>query len=63
MGLSLEVSKKVNGFNLEVAWEIQNELAVLFGYSGAGKSLTLQLIAGLLKPDAGRIAANGQVLV
>ena len=41
----------------------ENELAVLFGYSGAGKSLTLQLIAGLLKPDAGRIAANGQVLV
>ena len=33
-----------------------------FGYSGAGKSLTLQLIAGLLKPDAGRIAANGEVL-
>ena len=39
-----------------------NELAVLFGYSGAGKSLTLQLIAGLLKPDAGRITANGDVL-
>jgi molybdate transport system ATP-binding protein len=62
MGLSLEVTKKVNGFRLEVDWQIGNELVVLFGYSGAGKSLTLQLIAGLLKPDAGRIAANGQVL-
>jgi molybdate transport system ATP-binding protein len=62
MGISLDVAKKVNGFNLEVAWEIQNELAVLFGYSGAGKSLTLQLIAGLLEPDAGRIEANGNIL-
>ena len=62
MGLSVQVSKRVNGFRLEVDWQIGNELAVLFGYSGAGKSLTLQLIAGLLKPDAGRIAANGEVL-
>ncbi len=63
MGLSVQVSKRVNGFRLEVDWQIGNELAVLFGYSGAGKSLTLQLIAGLLKPDSGRIVANGEVLV
>ena len=62
MGLSVQVSKRVNGFRLEVDWQIGNELAVLFGYSGAGKSLTLQLIAGLLKPDAGRVAVNGEVL-
>jgi molybdate transport system ATP-binding protein len=62
MGLSVRVSKRVNGFRLEVDWQIENELAVLFGYSGAGKSLTLQIIAGLLKPDSGRIAANGEVL-
>jgi molybdate transport system ATP-binding protein len=62
MGLSVQLVKQVNGFRLEVDWRIENELAVLFGYSGAGKSLTLQIIAGLLKPDAGRIAANGEVL-
>jgi molybdate transport system ATP-binding protein len=62
MGLSVEIVKQVNGFKLEVDWRIDNDLAVLFGYSGAGKSLTLQLIAGLLEPDAGRIAVNGQVL-
>ena len=55
MGLSVEISKQVNGFKLEVDWRMDNELAVFFGYSGAGKSLTLQLIAGLMKPDAGRI--------
>ena len=62
MGLSVEVVKQVNGFKLEVDWRLENELAVLFGYSGAGKSLTLQLIAGLMDPDTGRITANGDVL-
>ncbi|AEB08922.1 ABC transporter ATP-binding protein [Desulfobacca acetoxidans] len=62
MGLAVQAIKRVNGFKLEVDWQIGNELAVLFGYSGAGKSLTLQLIAGFLQPDTGRITANGQVL-
>jgi molybdate transport system ATP-binding protein len=53
MGLSVKLKKKVNGFFLNVEWEIGNELAVLFGYSGAGKSMTLQMIAGLLMPDEG----------
>ena len=53
MGLSVNLKKKVNGFSLDVAWEIDNELTVLFGYSGAGKSMTLQMIAGLLIPDDG----------
>jgi molybdate transport system ATP-binding protein len=55
MGLSVNLKKKINGFSLDVTWEINNELAVLFGYSGAGKSMTLQMIAGLLIPDDGSI--------
>jgi molybdate transport system ATP-binding protein len=35
---------------------------VLFGYSGAGKSLTLQMIAGLVRPDAGSIVLNERPL-
>jgi molybdate transport system ATP-binding protein len=35
---------------------------VLFGPSGAGKSLTLALVAGLRRPDAGRIALGGRVV-
>lgn len=58
MGLSISVHKKVNGFSLVVEWEIGNELAVLFGYSGAGKSMTLQAIAGLMGPDEGHIRLN-----
>jgi molybdate transport system ATP-binding protein len=61
MGLSIDITKRVNGFFLDTRWEIGNELAVLFGYSGAGKSLTLQLIAGLMKPDSGIIASKGKI--
>jgi molybdate transport system ATP-binding protein len=62
MGLSLKLLKKVEGFTLDVEWKIGNELAILFGSSGSGKSMTLQLIAGLTDPDAGLIRSNGFLL-
>ncbi len=55
MSLHINLQKKVNGFSLDVEWRINNGPAVLFGFSGAGKSMTLQLIAGLAKPDKGFI--------
>jgi len=61
MGLSVKLLKKVKGFTLDVEWEIGNEVAVLFGSSGAGKSMTLQLIAGLMEPDAGFIRSNSDM--
>jgi len=61
MGLSVRLKKKVNGFSLDVAWETGNELVVLFGYSGAGKSLTFQMIAGLMEPDEGMIRLDEKV--
>jgi molybdate transport system ATP-binding protein len=59
MGLSVRLKKKVKGFSLDVKWEIGDELAVLFGYSGSGKSMTLQMITGLLRPDEGFIRLPG----
>jgi len=61
MGLSVKLLKRVKGFTLDVEWEIGNEVAVLLGSSGAGKSMTLQLIAGLMDPDAGFIRSNGSI--
>ena len=58
MGLQVRLQKKVNGFALDIEWQIGNELAVLFGFSGAGKSMTLQLIAGLMKPDKGQVSLD-----
>jgi molybdate transport system ATP-binding protein len=49
------------GFTLDVAWEAGDEVVTLFGPSGAGKSLTLQCLAGLARPDAGRVVVNGRV--
>jgi molybdate transport system ATP-binding protein len=61
MGLRVGLQKKVNGFSLDIEWQIGNELAVLFGFSGAGKSLTLQMIAGLLNPDRGQVSLDDVV--
>jgi molybdate transport system ATP-binding protein len=61
MGLQVSLKKKVNGFSLDIGWEIGNELTVLFGFSGAGKSMTLQLIAGLMKPDKGSVILDDTV--
>ncbi len=61
--LDVRLAKKVEGFTLDVAWQVWNEVAVLFGYSGSGKSMTLRMIAGLVKPDAGRVSLDGEVLI
>jgi molybdate transport system ATP-binding protein len=59
--LSVELRKKLAGFTLDVAWTAGDGVAVLFGPSGAGKTLTLQCLAGLLRPDAGRIVVDDRV--
>ncbi len=50
------------GFTLDVAFEARQGVTVLFGASGAGKSLTLDAIAGFSKPDAGRVLLNDRIL-
>jgi molybdate transport system ATP-binding protein len=62
MGLCVDIRKTVKGFRLSAQWEISSELAVLFGCSGAGKSLTLLMIAGLVRPDSGSIVLNDRPL-
>lgn len=62
MGLTVELDKRVKGFHLDVSWEIADELAVVFGPSGSGKSLTLQLIAGHMQPDRGTVMLGDTVL-
>ena len=49
-------------FSLRVTFRTSGARTVIYGPSGAGKSLTLQSLAGLLKPDAGRIAFGGKTL-
>ena len=49
-------------FQLEVTFQSAKNLIVIFGPSGAGKSVTIQAIAGLIKPEWGRIVLDGRVL-
>ena len=53
--LSVDFEKRVGNFHLHPRFESDEEMVVLLGPSGSGKSLTLRAIAGLLTPDQGRI--------
>ena len=50
------------GFDLNVALECDPGITVLFGASGSGKTLTLDAIAGLTRPDQGRILLDNEIL-
>ncbi|MBR8830815.1 MAG: Vitamin B12 import ATP-binding protein BtuD [Chroococcopsis gigantea SAG 12.99] len=60
--LSIDISKKFADFSLDVAFSAQERPLGLLGASGSGKSMTLRCIAGLEKPDRGRIILNGRTL-
>jgi molybdate transport system ATP-binding protein len=60
--LEVRLQKRLPGFALDVEWGAGDGVAVLFGPSGAGKSLTLQCLAGLVRPDGGRVVVDGRVL-
>ena len=62
MSLSVDIRKDLGGFRLDVAFETDGDVLGLLGASGCGKSLTLKCIAGIERPDAGRIVLNGRVL-
>jgi molybdate transport system ATP-binding protein len=49
-------------FRLEIEFVCHDDISVVFGPSGSGKSLTLRALAGLERPDAGRIVVDGTVL-
>ena len=53
---------EADGFLLDVAFTARPGVTILFGASGSGKTTTLKSIAGLLRPDAGRIHIGEQAL-
>ena len=62
MPLSVDIQKKMGGFQLQVQFEAEAERLALLGASGCGKSVTLRCIAGIMKPDAGKIVLDGTIL-
>ncbi len=51
-----------SAFSLDIEFQAAAGVTVLFGPSGAGKTLTLDSIAGFVKPDAGRILLDDDIL-
>jgi len=63
MALALTIERRLRSFSLKAALEVADgECLALFGHSGSGKSMTLRSIAGLDRPDAGRIDLDGRVV-
>jgi molybdate transport system ATP-binding protein len=63
MIISLNIFKKLYNFDLNLKFDISNEILVLFGPSGCGKTTTLKIIAGLKKMDEGYINFENRTLV
>ena len=54
--------KSGDSFSLDVSLSCATRRLVLFGHSGSGKTLTLQSLAGLVRPDGGYIKIGDDVL-
>ncbi len=62
MSFDIDVERRLGDATIALRFQSGQGLTALFGPSGAGKSSVLNMIAGLLRPDRGRIAVAGEVL-
>lgn len=60
--LEVQIYKKLAEFDLDVSFQVDDNILGLMGASGSGKSMTLKCIAGIETPDQGRIVLNNRVL-
>jgi molybdate transport system ATP-binding protein len=60
--LRVDVSKQLGEFAIEASFASEGRVTGLFGASGAGKTSLVNMIAGLLRPDHGTIAIDGEKL-
>jgi molybdate transport system ATP-binding protein len=60
--LSLDVQKQLGKIAIDARFALGGSAAALFGPSGAGKSSIINIIAGLLKPDRGKITIQDEIV-
>jgi molybdate transport system ATP-binding protein len=60
--LRVSIQKRLGDFTLNADWTGDAPIVALVGPSGAGKTVTLQCIAGLMEPDGGTIQCGDRVL-
>lgn len=63
MSLDVEIEHRLGGFVLDARFQSAGRLTALFGPSGSGKSSLINIIAGLTRPERGRVVVDGRVLV
>ena len=62
MSVSFRLLKKLNYFSLDVDFAMGNELLVIEGVSGAGKTTILNCLAGIAVPDEGEITVDERLI-
>ena len=62
MAIHVEIEKSFKGFSLKTAFDSKSSATGILGASGSGKSMTLRCIAGIEKPDKGKIIINGRTV-
>ena len=62
MTVEIDVRKTLGDFAVDARFRAGSGVTALFGKSGAGKTSIVQMVAGLLAPDAGRISVADEVL-
>ena len=62
MSVSFRLLKKLNYFSLDVDFAMGNELLVIEGVSGAGKTTILNCLAGIAVPDEGEIIVDERLI-
>lgn len=62
MTVSVDIERTVGGFRLAAKFDSAGKVTALFGASGVGKTTLVNAIAGLVRPDRGRIAVDETVL-
>lgn len=61
--LEVDLACRVGALDLDVAFSTMGGVTALFGRSGAGKTTVINAIAGLLRPDRGRVVLDGEPLL
>jgi len=62
MTLSVDIRHRLGAFSLDAAFSSDGGVTALFGRSGSGKTSIIRIIAGLIKPDHGRVSLDGMTL-
>ncbi len=62
MSLEVSIEKAFDGFTLRSEFSAGSGATAILGASGCGKSMTLRCIAGIVRPDKGRIVLDGRTL-